>query len=82
MKRILIPLDGSDAAEAETHVLVADSAARGLHRHCRETEIEAIALSTHGRGGVPRLLLGSVADKLIRGAGVPILVNRRPRTGE
>lgn len=66
----------------ETHVLVADSAARGLLRHCRETEVEAIALSTHGRGGVPRLLLGSVADKLIRGAGVPILVNRRPRTGE
>lgn len=66
----------------ETRVLVADSAARGLLRYCRETEVEAIALSTHGRGGVPRLLLGSVADKLIRGAGVPILVNRRPRAGE
>lgn len=61
-------------------MLVADSATRGLLRYCRETEVEAIALSTHGRGGVSRLLMGSVADKLIRGAAVPILVNRRPRT--
>lgn len=63
----------------ETHVLVADSAARGLLRFCRETEADAIALSTHGRGGVSRLLLGSVADKLIRGAGIPVLVVRRPQ---
>ena len=61
----------------ETHVLVADSAARGLLRFCRRTEVDAIALSTHGRGGVSRLLLGSVADKLIRGAGIPVLVVRR-----
>jgi nucleotide-binding universal stress UspA family protein len=35
-----------------------------------------IALATHGRGGVRRLLLGSVADKLIRGATLPVLVCR------
>lgn len=73
-------LEHEGSGVPETRVLVADSAARGLLRYCRETEVEAIALSTHGRGGVSRLLLGSVADKLIRGAGVPILVNRRPRT--
>jgi nucleotide-binding universal stress UspA family protein len=35
-----------------------------------------IALETHGRGGLSRLLLGSVADKILRGASVPVLVHR------
>lgn len=38
-----------------------------------------IALATQGRGGVKRLILGSVADKVIRAAPRPILVYRPPR---
>ncbi len=40
-----------------------------------------IALSTHGRSGLPRFLLGSVADKVIRGATGPVLVQRAPQQG-
>lgn len=36
----------------------------------------AIAIATHGRGGLRRMLLGSVADKLIRAAEIPVLVCR------
>jgi nucleotide-binding universal stress UspA family protein len=35
-----------------------------------------IAMATHGRGGVRRLLVGSVADKILRGATVPLLITR------
>jgi len=35
-----------------------------------------IAIATHGRGGFRRLMVGSVADKLIRTAEVPVLVVR------
>jgi nucleotide-binding universal stress UspA family protein len=35
-----------------------------------------IALATHGQGGIKRLLLGSVADQLVRTAGSPVLVYR------
>lgn len=35
---------------------------------------DLIAISTHGRKGLARLMLGSVADKVIRSAGVPVLV--------
>jgi nucleotide-binding universal stress UspA family protein len=35
-----------------------------------------IALATHGRGGLTRALLGSVADKVVRGATIPVLVCR------
>jgi nucleotide-binding universal stress UspA family protein len=37
---------------------------------------DLIALATHGRGGLKRLLLGSVADKVLRGATTPVLVYR------
>jgi nucleotide-binding universal stress UspA family protein len=37
-------------------------------------QVDLIALATHGRGGVSRLFLGSVADKVVRGATVPVLV--------
>ncbi len=39
-------------------------------------EYDLIALETHGRRGLPRLFLGSVADKVVRGASVPVLVHR------
>lgn len=37
---------------------------------------DLIALETHGRGGVMRLLLGSVAEQVLRGASCPVLLNR------
>jgi nucleotide-binding universal stress UspA family protein len=37
---------------------------------------DLLALETHGRRGLPRLFLGSVADKVVRGAAVPVLVHR------
>jgi nucleotide-binding universal stress UspA family protein len=37
-----------------------------------------IALATHGRGGVKRLAIGSVADKVVRTAPRPVLVYRPP----
>jgi nucleotide-binding universal stress UspA family protein len=33
-----------------------------------------IAMATHGRGGIMRMLLGSVADEVIRQADIPVLV--------
>jgi nucleotide-binding universal stress UspA family protein len=42
----------------------------------RPDRVGMVALATHGRGGVRRLALGSVADKLVRAAEVPVLVVR------
>jgi nucleotide-binding universal stress UspA family protein len=42
----------------------------------RPERVAAIVIATHGRGGLRRLALGSVADKVIRGADVPVLVYR------
>jgi nucleotide-binding universal stress UspA family protein len=42
----------------------------------RPERIGLVAVATHGRGGLRRLALGSVADKLVRAAEVPVLVVR------
>ncbi len=65
--------------ETETRILVAEDAAQGLLELAEKGKVDLIALSTRGRGGVTRFFLGSVADKLVRGAKVPLLTARRPR---
>ncbi len=38
--------------------------------------IDLIVVGTHGRSGVPRFFLGSVADRVVRGAACPVLTIR------
>jgi nucleotide-binding universal stress UspA family protein len=39
-------------------------------------EADMIAMSTHGRSGLSRLFFGSVADRVLRESGVPVLLIR------
>ena len=41
-----------------------------------EEEVDYIVLGTHGRGGVGRFMLGSVADRVIRRATCPVITVR------
>jgi len=59
---VTIVLDGHPAEELEMY---ADS-----------QDIDLVVIGTHGRKGFDRLLIGSVADKLVRGAKVPVLIVR------
>jgi nucleotide-binding universal stress UspA family protein len=60
----------------QTRVAVAERPARAILKEAQEGTV--IALATHGRGGVPRVVLGSVADQVIRAAPGPVLVYRPP----
>lgn len=53
-----------------------ESVATVLARVADEYEADLIAIGTHGRQGVKRLLLGSVAEALLRSSSVPVLVVR------
>lgn len=44
----------------------------------RYHHVDLIVMSTHGRSGLGRLILGSVAQSVIHGTSVPILLIRRP----
>jgi nucleotide-binding universal stress UspA family protein len=57
-----------------TEVIVDDDPAKAILRQAEHGHADLIALETHGRHGLSRLLRGSVADKVVRGAHVPVLV--------
>ena len=59
----------------DTHVRYGDEAEE-LLAHSSHADIDLIAMSTHGRSGVKRFLLGSVAEKIIRHATKPIYLVR------
>lgn len=65
--------------EVRTHVIVEEQPGRAIIETAEAGDIDSIALETHGRRGLSRLMLGSVADKVIRGATVPVLVQRPPQ---
>jgi nucleotide-binding universal stress UspA family protein len=50
----------------------------GILQYAGANQVDLVAMATHGRGGVARLILGSVADKVIRGGNVPVLLQRSP----
>jgi nucleotide-binding universal stress UspA family protein len=59
-------------------ILGEQRAARAILDHARTHHIDLIAMATRGRGGLARLFNGSVADQVVRGASVPVLVYRPP----
>jgi nucleotide-binding universal stress UspA family protein len=54
----------------------ASSAAEGVLEAARVHGADLIALTTQGRSALGRMVIGSVADKIIRGAAVPVLAVR------
>jgi nucleotide-binding universal stress UspA family protein len=57
-----------------TQVLDGTSPAAAILEYSRIHAVDMIALTTSGAGGISRLLLGSVADKIVRSGDVPVLV--------
>ena len=45
-------------------------------RYAREHEIDLIVIGTHGRSGLVHVLLGSVAERVVRKAACPVLTVR------
>lgn len=63
-----------DDLSIETYVVVARNPGDAILEAATLLEVDAIALATRGVGGLKRLVLGSVADKLVQAATLPILV--------
>jgi len=68
-------LRGERGLEVDAHVVVAPHVAQAIIDFAYDHAADAIAMSTHGRGA-SRLVFGSVADKVIRGSNLPMLLHR------
>lgn len=67
--------------EVEGRILRASSVAWAILEDAGEEGSSTIALASHGRGGLERALLGSAADKVVRGARGPVLLHRPDADG-
>jgi universal stress protein A len=47
-------------------------------RYARDKNIDLLVLGTHGRGAIAHMLMGSVAEKIVRKAPCPVLTVRHP----
>jgi len=47
-----------------------------LHAYAKRNKVDLIVMSTHGRSGLGRLILGSVAEAVLRSTTTPILLVR------
>jgi nucleotide-binding universal stress UspA family protein len=59
---------------ATAHLPVSPAVGAQILELARKLDSDLIAVGSHGRHGAQRLLLGSVADKVVRGAPTPVLV--------
>jgi nucleotide-binding universal stress UspA family protein len=78
--RALIPAE-AERLHITTHVTVIDggSAAPATVQAARRLGVDAIVLASHGRSGVTRALLASVAEEVLRNSDKPVFVVRPPR---
>ena len=66
-----------DGANVQLEVL-SGKAAETIADYATQKEIDLITIATHGRSGVSRWVWGSVADRILRSACVPVLMVRAP----
>jgi nucleotide-binding universal stress UspA family protein len=67
------------AAESDVPVettIVEGTPSREIVRFAEREGCDLVVMGTRGRGGIDRLLLGSVAEKVVRASEVPVLTVR------
>jgi nucleotide-binding universal stress UspA family protein len=63
----------------DVEVIASGDIPQAVFSYAEREGVDLLAFSTRGRGGVGRFILGSIADKLIRGSELPVLTVRRTR---
>lgn len=70
--------DGLAAEEVQVRIdaIEGDDVAASIVGYAKDHSCDLIVISTHGRGGLSRLVFGSVAENVVRHAPCPVLVMR------
>jgi nucleotide-binding universal stress UspA family protein len=68
-----------DGVKFQTEVLVG-TVAESLIDYTESNNVDMILIATHGRSGVSRWVRGSIADRILRGSSIPVLMVRAPGT--
>ena len=73
-------LSGEDREQlgASTVLLISDVTSQAITDCASKANVDLIVMGTHGRGAVAHLLMGSVAERVVRTAPCPVLTVRHP----
>jgi universal stress protein A len=72
----LLTNDDRTRLHAKPMVVASSAVASAIVAYAKETHVDVIVVGTHGRGAVSHLLMGSVAEHVVRNAPCPVLVVR------
>ena len=72
---------GESGLDVAAHVTGDAHGPRAILRTAQSVGADLLVMATHGRGGIQRALLGSVTDKVVRSADIPVLVTHIPDAG-
>ncbi|MCB9617598.1 MAG: universal stress protein, partial [Sandaracinus sp.] len=65
-----------DVSKIKTALVISESAVKGIVEYAERENVDLIVIATHGRSGLSRMLIGSVAEKVVRHAACPVLTLR------
>jgi nucleotide-binding universal stress UspA family protein len=68
-----------DAQIPVHHVLLEGDPAAEIVRYAQDAWVDLVVMGTHGRTGMERLLMGSVAEKVLQDAPCSVLVVKLPK---
>lgn len=66
------------ALHARAVLETSDQPADAITTYAKQAEIDLIVMGTHGRHGISHLLVGSVAERVVRTASCPVLTLKHP----
>jgi nucleotide-binding universal stress UspA family protein len=67
---------GGPAVNLQVRLVEDVAAASGIVQSAKELACDLIVMGSHGRTGIARLMLGSVATKVVAESSIPVLVTR------
>ena len=71
-----ITADDRRTLDVKRSVLISVGAATGITEYAKDNAIDVIVVGTHGRGAFQHLVMGSVAERVVRTAPCPVLTVR------
>lgn len=78
LRKMLHKIEPTDPAVRYEHRLLIDDPAHAIVRLAKDEDVDMIVMGTHGRTGLSRMLMGSVAEAVVRRAECPVLTYKRP----
>jgi universal stress protein A len=82
LKKSLVEVVPTDPSIHFEHKLLIGDPANAIVQTAEDENADFIVIGTHGRTGLTRLLMGSVAESVIRHAKCPVLTIKQPASVE